>query len=96
MRLDRTGAAASFLDIGATERLLLRAAGGDDTFTATGNLAALIQTTVNGEVGRDTLLGSNGPDLLDGGDDIDFVDGQQGTDTVRARRGRRRLRLGPG
>jgi Ca2+-binding RTX toxin-like protein len=82
VRLDRTAAAASFLDIGATERLLARAGGGDDTFTATGNLAALIQTTVNGEAGKDSLLGSNGADVLDGGDDDDFVDGQQGNDAV--------------
>ena len=82
VRLDRTAPAASFLDIGATETFLLRAGGGDDTFSATGNLAALIQTTVNGDGGQDTLLGTNGADLLDGGDDADFVDGQQGNDSV--------------
>ena len=82
VRLDRTAAAASFLDIGATERFLLRAGGGDDTFSAVGNLAALIATTAYGEVGKDTLLGSNGADVLDGGDDADFADGQQGNDSV--------------
>jgi Ca2+-binding RTX toxin-like protein len=49
---------------------------------ATGNLAALIQITVDGGAGDDTLLGSNGTDLLLGGDNNDFIDGQQGNDTV--------------
>ena len=61
---------------------LLRAGGGDDTFSAVGNLAALIATTAYGEAGKDTLLGTNGADVLDGGDDADFVDGQQGNDSV--------------
>ena len=38
--------------------------GGDDSFSATGNLAALIQITVDGGTGNDTILGSNGNDVL--------------------------------
>ena len=60
----------------------LNANGGDDSFSATGNLAALIQITVDGGTGNDTLLGSNGADMLLGGDGNDFVDGNQGNDVA--------------
>ena len=56
--------------------------GGDDQFSATGNLAALIQITVDGGAGNDTILGSNGIDLLLGGEGNDFIDGQQGNDSA--------------
>ena len=56
--------------------------GGDDTFSATGNLAALINVTVDGGTGNDTILGSNGNDTLLGGDGNDFIDGKQGNDTA--------------
>ena len=56
--------------------------GGNDSFSATGNLAALIKLTVDGGAGNDTILGSNGADLLLGGDGNDFIDGQQGNDTA--------------
>jgi Ca2+-binding RTX toxin-like protein len=82
VRFDRINPAPFALDIGTSERLVLNANGGDDTFSATGNLAALIQITVDGGAGNDTLLGSNGADLLLGGDNNDFIDGQQGNDTV--------------
>ncbi len=52
------------------------------SFSATGNLAALISITVDGGTGNDTILGSNGADLLLGGDGDDFIDGQQGNDTA--------------
>ena len=56
--------------------------GGDDSFSATGNLAALISVTVDGGAGNDTILGSNGNDVLLGGDGNDFIDGQQGNDVA--------------
>src|SRR5262249_29962892 len=62
--------------------LVLNANGGDDTFSASGNLAALIQITVDGGAGNDTILGSNGADRLFGGDGDDFIDGNQGDDVV--------------
>jgi hypothetical protein len=65
-----------------TAATILNANGGDDRFSATGNLAALIKLTVDGGAGADTLLGSNGVDLLLGGDANDFVDGQQGNDVA--------------
>ena len=80
MRFDRLDPAPFSIDIGTTENLVLNMNGGDDTFSATGNLAALIQITVDGGAGNDTILGSNGTDLLLGGDGNDFIDGQQGND----------------
>ena len=80
VRFDRINPAPFAIDIGTSEKLVLNANGGDDSFSATGNLAALIQITVDGGAGNDNLLGSNGIDVLIGGDNNDFVDGQQGND----------------
>jgi Ca2+-binding RTX toxin-like protein len=70
------------IDIGTSEDLYVIANRGDDAFSATGNLAGLIKFTVDGGIGRDTLLGSDGADLLIGGDGNDVVDGQRGDDTA--------------
>src|SRR5215203_1922461 len=82
VRFDRLDPAPFSIDIGTSEKLVLNANGGDDSFSATGNLAALIQITVDGGASNDTILGSNGADLLRGGDGDDFVDGQQGNDVA--------------
>jgi Ca2+-binding RTX toxin-like protein len=82
VRFDRIDPAPFALDIGTTENLVLRMNGGNDSFSATGNLAALIKVTVDGGAGNDTILGSNGNDLLMGGADHDFIDGQQGNDVA--------------
>jgi len=82
VRFDRLNPAPFSIDIGTSEALVVNANGGDDNFSATGNLAALIQLTVDGGTGNDTILGSNGADVLRGGDNNDFIDGQQGNDTV--------------
>ena len=82
VRFDRLDPAPFSIDIGTSENLVLNANGGDDKFSATGNLAALINITVDGGAGDDTLLGSNGIDLLRGGDGNDFIDGQQGNDVA--------------
>jgi Ca2+-binding RTX toxin-like protein len=82
VRFDRTNPAPFSIDIGTSEKLTLNANGGDDTFSATGNLAPLIALTVDGGAGDDTLRGSNGNDFLLGGDGNDFVDGNQGNDTA--------------
>jgi len=82
VRFDRVSPAPFSVDIGTSEKLALNANGGDDTFSATGNLATLIQITVDGGTGNDTLLGGNGNDTLFGGDGNDFVDGNQGNDTA--------------
>jgi Ca2+-binding RTX toxin-like protein len=82
VRFDRLDPAPFSLDIGTTEQLVLNAGGGNDFFSATGNLAALINITVDGGAGNDTILGSNGADVLLGGDGNDVIDGQQGNDVA--------------
>ncbi len=82
VRFDRLDPAPFAIDIGTTENLVLNMNGGDDVFSATGNLAALIKITVDGGAGDDTILGSNGIDTLLGGADDDFIDGQQGNDVA--------------
>jgi Ca2+-binding RTX toxin-like protein len=82
VRFDRLTPAPFSIDIGTSEKLVLNANGGDDSFAATGNLAALIAITVDGGAGNDTLNGSNGADLLLGGDGNDFADGNQGNDVA--------------
>ena len=82
VRFDRINPAPFSIDIGTSEKLTVNANGGDDTYSATGNLAALIQTTVDGGTGNDTLRGGNGADFLLGGDGNDFIDGNQGNDTA--------------
>ena len=82
VRFDRLEPGPFSLDIGTTENLVLNMNGGDDSFSATGNLAALIGVTVDGGTGNDKILGSNGADTLLGGDGNDFIDGQQGNDTA--------------
>jgi Ca2+-binding RTX toxin-like protein len=96
VRFDRLDPEPFFLDIGTTENLVLNAKGGDDSHSATGNLAALISITVNGGAGSDTILGSNGPDQLLGGGGADFIDGQQGIDTVQMGAGADTFQWDPG
>src|SRR5689334_23405902 len=82
VRFDRLNPAPFSIDIGTSENLVVNANGGDDSFSATGNLAALINIVVDGGAGNDTLRGGNGNDVLLGGDGNDFVDGNQGNDTA--------------
>jgi Ca2+-binding RTX toxin-like protein len=82
VRFDRLDPAPFSIDIGTTENLVVNMNGGNDSFSATGNLATLIKVTVDGGAGNDTILGSNGGDLLRGGDGDDFIDGQQGNDVA--------------
>lgn len=96
VRFDRLSPAPFSLDIGTSENLVLNANGGDDSFSATGNLAALIRITADGGAGNDTIRGSNGADQLLGGDGNDFVDGQQGSDVVRLGAGDDTFQWDPG
>jgi Ca2+-binding RTX toxin-like protein len=82
VRFDRLDPAPFAIDIGTSENLVLNANGGDDRISATGNLAALIQLTIDGGAGNDTILGGNGKDVLLGGDGNDFIDGNQGDDVA--------------
>lgn len=82
VRFDRVNPAPFALDIGTSENLVVNMNGGDDSFAASGNLAALIRLTVDGGAGNDTIIGGNGADLLLGGDGDDFIDGNQGDDVA--------------
>ena len=96
VRFDRVNPAPFSIDIGTSENLVVNANGGDDSFSATGNLAALIKITVDGGAGNDTLLGGNGDDLLLGGDGNDFIDGNQGNDVALLGAGDDRFQWDPG
>jgi Ca2+-binding RTX toxin-like protein len=80
VRFDELSPAPFALDVGTTELLQLKMGGGNDSFSATGNLAALIGMSLDGGLGNDTILGGNGVDTLIGGDGNDFIDGNQGND----------------
>jgi len=82
VRFDRLTPGPFSIDIGTSENLQLNMNGGDDSFSATGNLSTLIQIVVDGGAGNDTILGGNGNDRLSGGDGNDFIDGNQGNDQV--------------
>jgi Ca2+-binding RTX toxin-like protein len=96
VRFDRVTPAPFSIDIGTSEKLVLNANGGDDSFSATGNLAALIAITVDGGAGNDTLLGGNGADVLLGGDGNDLVDGNQGNDVALMGAGNDTFQWDPG
>jgi Ca2+-binding RTX toxin-like protein len=96
VRFDRLNPAPFAIDIGTSENLVLNANGGDDSFSASGNLAALIAITVDGGADNDTLLGSNGIDVLLGGDGNDFADGQQGNDVAFLGAGNDNFQWDPG
>jgi Ca2+-binding RTX toxin-like protein len=82
VRFERVSSAPFFIDIGATENLIVNANGGNDSFSASGDLAAVIQLTVDGGAGDDALQGGNGADILRGGEGKDFIDGNQGADRI--------------
>ena len=96
VRFDRVTPAPFSIDIGTTENLVVNMNGGDDTFTAGNGLATLIQLTVDGGAGNDTITGGDGNDMLLGGDGNDVINGGRGNDTAVRRRRRRHLRLEPG
>src|SRR5207244_4256394 len=82
VRFDRVAPAPFFLDIGTTENLVVNLNGGDDTFTAGNGLATLIQLTVDGGTGNDTITGGDGNDKLLGGDGNDVINGGRGSDAA--------------
>ncbi len=96
VRFDVLSPIPSSLDIGTTESMVLNAGAGNDSFSATGNLAALIGILVDGGAGNDTLLGGNGVDLLIGGDGNDSIDGNQGNDVAFLGKGNDVFQWDPG
>lgn len=96
VRLDRISPTPFFLDIGTCENLVVNASNGNDSFSAGNGLASLIQITVNGGAGNDTLLGGDGSDRLFGGDGDDLVDGNRGNDFIEMGAGNDTFRWDPG
>ena len=82
VQFDRVSPAPFSIDIGSTENHVVNMNGGDDTFSASGNLSPLISLTVDGGAGNDRILGGNGADVLLGGEGNDFIDGNQGNDVA--------------
>src|SRR4051794_28695111 len=82
VRFDRVTPAPFSIDIGTSENLVLNANGGDDTFVASNGLATLIQLTIDGGTGNDSITGGDGNDVLLGGDGNDLVTGGRGNDVM--------------
>jgi Ca2+-binding RTX toxin-like protein len=82
VRFDRITPAPFSIDIGTSESLVVNMNGGDDTFTASNGLATLIQLTVDGGTGNDSITGGDGADFLIGGDGNDLITGGRGNDTA--------------
>jgi Ca2+-binding RTX toxin-like protein len=82
VRFERVSPTPFSLDIGTSERLVVNAGGGDDSFVASGDLAPVIAISVDGGAGNDRIRGGNGNDRLSGGAGDDDVDGNQGADSA--------------
>jgi Ca2+-binding RTX toxin-like protein len=82
VRFDRINPAPFSIDIGTSENLVVNMNGGDDTFVASNGLAPLIQLTIDGGAGNDSITGGDGADFLLGGDGNDFVIGGRGNDVA--------------
>jgi Ca2+-binding RTX toxin-like protein len=82
VRFDRVNPAPFSIDIGTSENLVLNANGGDDSFVASNGLATLINLTVDGGAGNDSITGGDGNDFLLGGDGDDRIIGGRGNDTA--------------
>jgi Ca2+-binding RTX toxin-like protein len=61
------------IDIGTSENLLLNAGDGNDVIKGFKGLAGLIDSTFNGEDGKDQIRGTDGEDLLSGGNGNDLI-----------------------
>jgi Ca2+-binding RTX toxin-like protein len=82
VRLDRVSPAPFFLDIGTSENLIVNMNGGNDTLTAGNGLAGLIDLSVDGGAGTDSITGGDGDDRLAGGDGDDVLTGGPGQDVL--------------
>src|SRR5581483_11340368 len=72
------GAISTFTPNGAF-RVLVNAAGGDDSVDLSGISAP---ATIHGGAGNDTLIGGSASDSIAGGDGNDSISGKAGDDTV--------------
>jgi len=84
------------IDIGTSEKLLVNAKGGNDSFFGGTGLGALTAVVVDGGTGDDSLIGTSGADTLIGGDGADFIDGNAGIDVGLLGTGNDVFRWDPG
>jgi len=82
VRVDRINPAPFTLDLGGIEAVELAGNGGDDTISGSPGLATLIQLTVDGGAGNDTITGGDGNDMLLGGDGNDLITPSRGNDVA--------------
>ena len=75
------GPAGLPIDVVNAEALAVESLAGNDTLNAGLGLAALIQLTLDGGAGNDTINGGDGNDTLRGGTENDAIDGNRGADT---------------
>jgi Ca2+-binding RTX toxin-like protein len=68
---------------GTNDQLVVNALAGDDTVDASALAAGVVQLTLNGGDGNDTLIGSAGDDLIDGGRGSDVALMGDGNDLFR-------------
>jgi Ca2+-binding RTX toxin-like protein len=81
--VDRVTPAPFRVDASTIESIVVNANGGDDVIVASNGLATLVQLTVDGGAGNDTITGGDGADTLLGGTGNDVVAGGRGNDTAR-------------
>ena len=67
---------------GANDQLVLNTLGGNDIVNASGLPASVVQLTVDGGIGNDSIQGGDGNDVLIGGDGNDLIDGGRGNDVA--------------
>jgi Ca2+-binding RTX toxin-like protein len=67
---------------GANDQLIVNALGGDDVVSAAGLPSGVVQLTVDGGAGNDSITGSQGADTLIGGDGNDLIEGGRGNDIM--------------
>ncbi len=79
---DRVNLVPFALDIGTTEKLVVKGLGGDDTIEGSDGLAGLIKLKLYGGDGNDTIVGGDGNDWLSGGSGDDWLDGGKGRDVM--------------
>ena len=81
---------------GTSDNLTVNSLGGNDAVDASRLPANLIELTLNGGDGNDSILGSRGNDFVNGGEGDDFVDGGPGNDVAALGAGRDVFQWDPG
>lgn len=66
----------------ANDQVVINGNGGNDTLDASNLAANLVQLTLDGGFGNDTIKGSQGVETLIGGEGNDTIDGNAGNDTA--------------